>query len=114
MAAVYVNNLVVNTGADFTQTFTLEATETNSVLDLTGYGVESKMRKWAGSTSSTSFSAFILAPQNSGKISIGLTSGETADLKPGRYIYDIIITDPTNIKSRVIEGMVLVREGATR
>lgn len=114
MAAVYVNNLVVNTGADFNQTFTLEATETNSVLNLTGYTVASKMRKWSGSSSSTPFISTILSPQSSGKISIGLTSGQTAELKPGRYIYDIVITDVDNVKSRVIEGMVLVREGATR
>jgi hypothetical protein len=114
MAAVYVNNLVVNTGADFNQTFTLEATETNSVLNLTGYTIASKMRKWSGSSSSIPFVSTILSPRSSGRVSIGLTSGQTAELKPGRYIYDIIITDPDNVKSRVIEGMVLVREGATR
>lgn len=114
MAAVYVNNLVLNAGTDFNQTFTLEATETNSVLDLTNYTVASKMRKWAGSSSAISFVADILSPKSNGKISIGLTSGQTAELKPGRYIYDIVIIDNQNIKSKVVEGMVLVREGVTR
>ena len=36
MAAVYVSNLVINTGSTFTQTFNLEATNTNAPLDLTG------------------------------------------------------------------------------
>jgi hypothetical protein len=114
MAAVYVNNLVVNAGTDFTQTFTLEATETNSVLDLSNYSVAAKMRKWSGSTSAVSFSSSIISPSTSGKISIGLTSGETSQLKPGRYVYDVVITDSVQVKSRVIEGMVLVREGVTR
>jgi len=48
------------------------------------------------------------------EISIGLTSGQTVDLKSGRYVYDILIIDPYGIKNRVIEGMVLVREGVTR
>ena len=47
MAAVYVNNLVVNAGANFSQTFTLEGASTNSPLDLTGYTVAAQMRKWS-------------------------------------------------------------------
>lgn len=114
MAAVYVNNLVINAGADFTQTFTLEATDTNSVLNLTGYTVSSKMRKWSGSSTATTFTTSIIAPPTAGQISIALTSGQTQNLKSGRYVYDVVITDGSNTKYRVIEGMVLVREGVTR
>ena len=31
-----------------------------------------------------------------------------------RYVYDIVITDAGNVKTRVIEGSVLLREGVTR
>jgi hypothetical protein len=72
------------------------------------------MRKWSGSSSAINFSTSIIAPSTLGKISIGLTSGQTVDLKSGRYVYDIIITNSFGVKSRVIEGMVLVREGVTR
>ena len=113
MAAVYVNNLVINSGSDFTQVFTLEGTN-NSPLNLTEYEVDAQMRKWSGSSSAINFSTSIIAPSTSGKISIGLTSGQTVDLKSGRYVYDILIIDPYGIKNRVIEGMVLVREGVTR
>jgi hypothetical protein len=113
MAAVYVNNLVINSGSDFTQSFTLEGTN-NSPLNLTEYEVDAQMRKWSGSSSAINFSTSIIAPSTSGKISIGLTSGQTVDLKSGRYVYDILIIDPYGIKNRVIEGMVLVREGVTR
>jgi hypothetical protein len=114
MAAVYVNNLVVNSGADFSQSFTLEGTDTNSSFDLTGYTVAAQMRKWAGSTSSTSFTATIESPPTSGKILIELTATQTTNLKSGRYVYDIVIEDSFGVKNRVIEGMVLVTEGVTR
>jgi hypothetical protein len=114
MAAVYVNNLIVNSGADFTQLFTLEGTDTNSAFDLSGYEVEAQMRKWAGSSTATSFTASIEMPLNAGKILLRLTSTQTASLKPGRYVYDVVITDEFGIKNRVIEGMVLVTEGVTR
>ncbi len=114
MAAVYVNNLVINSGSDFSQSFTLEGIENNSPLNLTNYEVDAQMRKWSGSFSSITFTTSIEFPPTSGRISLSLSSAVTTNIKPGRYVYDIIITDPFGIKSRVIEGMVLVREGVTR
>ena len=114
MAAVYVNNIVVNAGSDFSQTFTLEGTDTNSAFDLTDYSVSAQMRKWAGSSTATSFTTSIESPASSGKITIRLTAAQTTIIKPGRYVYDVVITDDFGIKNRVIEGMVLVTEGVTR
>jgi hypothetical protein len=114
MAAVYVNNLVVNSGSDFSQSFTLEGSDTSSAFDLTGYTVESQMRKWAGSSSATSFTTNIEIPSTAGKITIRLTSAQTTIIKPGRYVYDVVIIDEFGVKNRVIEGMVLVTEGVTR
>lgn len=114
MAAVYVNNLVVNSGADFSQSFTLEGTDTNSSFNLTGYTVEAQMRKWAGSSNAISFTTSIETPLTSGIILISLTSAQTTNLKPGRYVYDIVIIDRFDIRNRIIEGMVLVTEGVTR
>ena len=114
MAAVYVTNLVINSGADFTQSFTLEGTDTNSALDLTGYDVNAQFRKWSGSSTSVSFGTTITDPPTLGQISLDLSSEDTSSLKPGRYVYDIIVSDNYGIKTRVVEGMVLVREGVTR
>jgi hypothetical protein len=113
MAAVYVNNLVINSGSDFSQSFTLEGSD-NSALNLTGYQVNAQMRKWSGSSVAITFTSTILLPRTEGKILISLSSADTTNIKPGRYIYDIVITDSFGLKNRVIEGMVLVREGVTR
>ena len=114
MAAVYVSNLVVNSGADFSQSFNLDSADTNSALNLTGYSVQAQMRKWSGSSTATSFTSTIVSPATTGQILLTLTSAQTTDLKPGRYVYDVVITDSSGTKSRVIEGMVLVTEGVTR
>ena len=113
MAAVYVSNLVINTGSTFTQTFNLEATNTNSALDLTGYTASSQMRKWAGSSKATTFTATLASPPTAGVIEIGLTAAQTAELPAGRQVYNILITKGS-ITETVVEGMVLVREGVTR
>ena len=113
MAAVYVNNLVINSGSDFSQSFTLEGTN-NSPFNLTNYEVDAQMRKWSGSSTAINFIASVEFPSNSGRILISLSSADTVNIRPGRYVYDVMITDSSGIKNRVIEGMVLVREGVTR
>lgn len=112
MAAVYVSNIVINAEADFSQTFDLESTDA-SPLDLTGYTASAQMRKYAGSSTSTTFTCSIPTPRSLGKIIISLTAEQTKNLKSGRYVYDLILTKD-GVKSRVVEGMVLVREGVTR
>jgi hypothetical protein len=38
----------------------------------------------------------------------------TEDLKPGKYFYDVNITSPSGVTTRVIEGQVLVKKSVTR
>lgn len=114
MAAVYVSNIVINSGSDFNQVFTLENTDSNSILDLTNYSAKSQFRKHSASSSYVEFDCSIISPLE-GKILIGLSTSVTTYLKPGRYLYDIVITEPvSSSKTRVVEGMVLVREGVTK
>tara|TARA_B100001939_G_C16623370_1_gene480273 strand:- start:46 stop:387 length:342 start_codon:yes stop_codon:yes gene_type:complete len=113
MAAVYVSNIVINEGADFDQTFNL-SNSSNEPLDLSDYTVESQLRKHAGSSTKTDFTTTIVDASD-GRIEIGLASSITSSLKPGRYVYDIVITKTGNSKkTRVIEGSALVREGVTK
>ena len=118
--AVYVANLVVNTDTDFSQTFTFDDADTNSTLDLTGYTVTASMRKWPGAADTlngvsqvTDFTTTILSVSG-GRIELKLTDTQTANLKPGRHVYDIVVTDGSGNKTRVVEGSVLVRQGVTR
>lgn len=110
--AIYVANLTINQGANFYQTFNLSNSIGDTSFVLTGYSIEAKMKKHAAASSSTAFTATIENASN-GTISLSLTSSQTAALKPGRYIYDIVITSGGGFKSRAIEGNVLVREGVT-
>ena len=110
---VYVANIVINGGADFSQTYDLADANTNSAKDLTNHAVASQMRKHAAAVGVTTFTTTIVNPTG-GQIRIGLTTSQTAALKPGRYVYDVMLTAPDASMTRVIEGMSLVREGVTR
>ena len=105
MAAVYTINLVINAGSDFNELFYLED------VDLTGCTLLAQLRKWTGSSNYTQFECHIINPSQ-GTLSLGLTQQQTKILKPGRYVYDAIITTPFNFTNKIIEGMALVREGS--
>ncbi len=113
--AVYVANLVVNTDTDFSQTFTFDDADTNSTLNLTGYTITATMRKWPGEDDSkkTNFSTTILSVTG-GRIELKLTDTQTAALKPGRHVYDVVLTDSSGNKTQAVEGSVLVNQGVTR
>jgi hypothetical protein len=113
MAASYVANLIINQNSDFSEIFNLEDPNSNSALNLTGYSVFSHMKKHSSSSSHVSLNATIHnAPL--GQIRVGLSTTQTQSLKPGRYIYDVIVINTTGVTQRFIEGMVLVKEGATK
>ena len=109
MAAVYVSNIVINQGADFSQVFNL-ADSSNDSVDLTNYALTAQMRKHAGSSVSHNLNPTVVQPPTSGGVRITLTDVQTAALKPGRYVYDILFTDPSDKRSIVIEGQILATQ----
>ena len=113
MAAVYVSNLVINAGSDFSQTFNLVESDDSGPLNLNGFTVAAQFRKHAGSSSKHDFTTNLLNP-NTGELLISLSASASNVPKPGRYVYDIVITNAAGEKTRVVEGSVLLREGVTR
>lgn len=111
--AVYIANLQIDTGVDFQHGFSLGDNDTGTYLNLTNYTATSQMRKWAGSSTAVSFASTVTDPE-AGQIQISLGSTVTADIKPGRYVYDVNLEDSGGYKYKVVEGMVLVRAGVTR
>ena len=71
------------------------------------------MRKSHYSTTSSDFSVSITDAFN-GEITMTMTSANTSNLTPGRYVYDLVMTSPTNIKTRVVEGIATVLPSVTR
>jgi len=110
MAAIPVN-LVVEQGADFEAQFTV--TSANNVpLDLTGYTAESKIRKTHTASSYNTFGVSFVNRAD-GKLKLSMSNFATKILKPGRYVYDLVITSGGGVKTRVAEGIVTVSPGVT-
>ena len=107
-----VSNLLIYQGSDFIIDFTVE-NDNGTEFDLTGYSAASLIKKHYTSSTSQTGTADVLAPATSGRIQLSLTNAQTAAMKSGRFVYDVVITSSTGLKSRVLEGSVSVLEGVT-
>ena len=107
--SVYVRNIVINTSADFSENFELTQS-TGDPENLTGFIGTCHMRKNPESSSHIGFGVSFTDRSN-GKIKISMASTISSTLKPGRYVYDLMLTDQNLKKNVVLEGTVLVRVG---
>lgn len=105
-------NIVVDQGTTFTTYLALTETD-GTVLDLTGYTARGQIRKWYTSNSYTTFTISITQPTE-GYINLALTANTTANMEPGRYVYDIETVDGIGTITRVIEGIVTVTPEVTK
>ncbi len=107
--AVYVNNITVNCGTDFTQEYDLFETG-GKIIDLSNFSGAAALRKHRGSATSVSFTVKFV-DRAKGKLSLFIPSWITSNLKPGRYLYDVKLTSPSGAKSIILEGNVNARAG---
>ena len=110
--AVFSTNLVIYKYTDFEQTFMLEDSSTNSAKDLTGFTATCRMQRTLNLGRITAFTVSF-TNRTQGKIRITLTDDQTAQIADGKYFYELVLTDPSGIVERVIEGVVIVKHPVT-
>ena len=106
-----VSNLLIYQGSDFNIDFTVE-NDNGTPFNLTGY-TACLIKKHYTSSTSTTVTAAVLSPATSGQVQLSLGNTVTAGMKSGRYVYDVVITSASGLKTRVLEGTVSVLEGVT-
>lgn len=108
MAADY--NITVNINASLQRSFQLK--EDGVTVDLTGYSVAGALKENFRATTSVPFVATI-TDQAQGLFDISLTNTTTASMDPGTWVYDIVLTDPSGAKTRLMQGNAFVKQGVT-
>lgn len=111
--AAYVE-LYIDQGTTFNNIINLTDDLTNASINASGYSVTSQMRRSYYSANATAnISCSITNPAN-GEITMSMTSGETANIKAGRYVFDVKVIDPTNSVLRILEGTITVTPQVTK
>jgi len=110
MAAV--SNFYIDQGADFSTIISL--TDSNGdVLNLSGYTALAQIRKTYGSTTIAGTFTTVLSA-DSGQLTMSLTDVATTAMTSGRYVYDVLLTDGSGDKTRVLEGQAILTPGVSR
>jgi len=109
--AVSAVNFVVEKGSDFVNSIKIKTD--GAVINLVGYGFSCVMRKHYDSPVGYAFSTTPLEPLSQGVVRLQLHNSVTTELDVGRHIYDFFTIDGTGIKTKVLEGNVLVRGSAS-
>ena len=111
MATVF--NLFIDQGTDYSANI-IAKTTAGVVRDLTGYTGRGQLRRSYFSANTIPFSVDIPVPSN-GNVIIALSNSTTANLKYGRYVYDVelVVTATGNVE-RLQEGIVTVNPEVTR
>ena len=110
--AAYVE-ITIEQGANLTSTVTVSDTQ-GDAINLSTYSAAAQLRKSYYSSTANTLSAIITGSAN-GQITLSMTAANTANLTPGRYVYDLKITNSVdNSVTRVVEGTATVLPSVTR
>ena len=108
----YGANIVINTGATFSDSFTVKTTS-GSAFNFDGWTGSSQMAKSVSIGSSLYPSATFTVGFTSaigGKFNLSLGSTQTRSLSEGRYVYDVLVSSGSTVY-RIASGNALVMSG---
>jgi len=110
MPAAY-QDLYIEQGTTYSTSITLDDVY-NNIFDLSGYTAKAQLKhSYYTSNVTATFSTTINS--GSGTITLQLDAPTTANISPGRYVYDTIIIDPSQNVTRILEGIAEVAPGVT-
>lgn len=106
-------NLYIDQGAYYSVSLTVVDSATGAPVDLTDYTVAAQMAKYVGASPTYELPALIKTPIG-GVINIQIPSATSALYPPGAHFYDVEIADLAGEKTRVFEGVIVIRPRITR
>jgi hypothetical protein len=105
-------NLYIDQGTDFSVSVNISETD-GTAKNLSGYTARAQLRKSYYSKTNVTFTSAVTAPSE-GEITISLSNAQTANIKAGRYVFDVETVSNANVIARILEGMVIINPEVTR
>lgn len=111
--AAYIE-LYLDQGSTFNNIIYLTDDTTNTAINISGYSITSQMRRSYYSTNAAANIVCTITDANNGIITMSLSSGTTANLRAGFYLFDVETVSPEGVTDRILEGSITVNPGVTR
>ena len=106
-------DIYIDQGADFVSSLDLIADD-GTPINVASYIFTSQIRKSYYSSNATANLAITVLDAANGIATLSIDAANTANIFPGRYVYDVMVKDSSNTTSRLVEGIVTITPGVTR
>lgn len=106
--------LYLGQGSTFNNVINLTDDITNAYINVSGYTVKSQMRRSYYSANASANITCAVTDAANGEITMSMTSSNTANLKAGKYLYDVEVTDGVGKVSYILEGVITVTPRITQ
>lgn len=100
--------LYIEQGSTFQNVINLTDDITNGNINISGYTVTSRMKRSYYSQNVSANIICTISNSSAGEVTMSLPAANTANLRAGRYLFDMKLTSPTGNRDRVIEGIMTV------
>lgn len=105
--------LTVDQGSTFESTIDL-VSDDGAVINVAGYVFTGQIRKSYYSTNPTANLTLTILDAANGNVKVSMSAATTANIKAGRYLYDIKMVDTSNSVTRLVEGVITITPQVTR
>lgn len=106
--------LYLDQGTTFSNIINLTDDITNAYINVSGYVVRSQMRRSYFSANASANITCTITDAANGEITMSMTAANTANLKAGRYLYDVEVVDTNGNVSRILEGIISITPEITK
>lgn len=106
--------LYIDQGTTFNNEINITDDITNAVINISGYSVSSQIRRSFFSANATANIICTITNAANGDISLTIPAGNTSNIPAGRYLYDVKMTDTSNVTTRILEGIITINPAVTR
>lgn len=104
----------IEQGTTFNSQITLDDSN-GTPYNLTGFTIKSQARRSYYSANAAINFAVSIPDANNGVVLLTAAATTTANVAPGKYVYDVMITETSSgLVTRVLEGQIFVSPCATR
>tara|TARA_R100000734_G_C3302419_1_gene92940 strand:- start:266 stop:595 length:330 start_codon:yes stop_codon:yes gene_type:complete len=108
MSATY--NITINQNSDFERSFQVKSG--GVILNLTSHSFSGRISENYNTTTVQDFTTAV-TDAAAGTFTLSLTDAQTAALDPGTWVYDVVMTDASGKKTRLLQGNAFVSQGVT-
>lgn len=106
--------LYIDQGTTFNNVINITDDVTNAAINIYGYTATSQMRRSYYSANISANITCTITNASNGELTMSMTSANTANIKAGRYVFDLKVTDTANTTSRILEGIVNITPQVTK